>query len=96
MNNTATSMGVQISLWDPAFISLGYMPRSGIARSYDNSKGFSGGSVVKKLPTSAGDTSSIPGSGRFPGEGNGNPLQYSLEEPGGLQSLRSQKKQTTT
>ena len=34
----------------------------------------------------------VPGSGRSPGEGNGNPLQYScLEEPGGLQSKGSQK-----
>ena len=47
--------------------------------------GFPGGSVVKNLPASAGDigdTGSIPGSGRSPGEGNGNPLQYSyLENP---------------
>ena len=34
-----------------------------------------GGSVVKNPPANAGDTGSIPGSGRFPGEGNGNPLQ---------------------
>ena len=37
------------------------------------------------LPANAGDiqyAGSIPGSGRFPGEGNGNPLQYScLENP---------------
>ena len=39
--------------------------------------GFSGGSVVKDLPASAGDAGLIPGSGRLPGEGNGNPLQYS-------------------
>ena len=39
--------------------------------------GFPGGSVVKKLPASAGDSGSIPGSERFPGEANGNPLQYS-------------------
>ena len=41
--------------------------------------------VVKDLPANAGDsrdTGSIPGEGRFPGEGNGNPLQYSgLENP---------------
>ena len=41
--------------------------------------------MLKNLPTSAGDTrdaGSIPGSGRAPGEGNGNPLQYScLENP---------------
>ena len=39
--------------------------------------GFPGGSVVKDIPTNAGDMGSIPGSGRSPGEGNGNPLQYS-------------------
>ena len=38
------------------------------------------GTVVKNLPADAGDTrdvGSIPGSGRSPGGGNGNPLQYS-------------------
>ena len=40
--------------------------------------GFSGGSVIKNLPANAGDTGLIPGSGRPPGEGNGNPLQYPL------------------
>ena len=39
--------------------------------------GFPGGSVVKNLPANAGDSDSISGSGRFPGEGNVNPLQYS-------------------
>ena len=44
--------------------------------------GLPGGSVVKNPPANAGDVSSIPGSGRFPGEGNGNPLQYFfLENP---------------
>ena len=41
--------------------------------------------VVRKLPASVGDIrdlGSIPGSGRFPGGGHGNPLQYScLENP---------------
>ena len=40
---------------------------------------FPGGSVVKSPPANAGDMGSIPGS-RFPGEGNGNPLQYSYVE----------------
>ena len=41
-----------------------------------------GGSEVKASASNAGDLGSIPGSGRFPGEGNGNPLQYScLENP---------------
>ena len=39
--------------------------------------GFSGGSVVKNLPANAGDKGSVPELGKFPGEGNGNPLQYS-------------------
>ena len=47
--------------------------------------GFPGGSVVKNPPANAGDAGdvgSIPGLGRSPGDGNGNPLQYScLENP---------------
>ena len=38
---------------------------------------FPAGSVVKHLPTNVGGTGLNPGSGRFPREGNGNPLQYS-------------------
>jgi len=40
-------------------------------------RGFPRGSAVKNLPANAGDTGSMPGSGRSPGEGNNNPLQYS-------------------
>ena len=41
-----------------------------------------GGLVVKNPPAIAGGMGSIPGSGRSPGEGSGNPLQYScLENP---------------
>ena len=44
--------------------------------------GFPGDSEVKASACNAGDQGSIPGSGRYPGEGNGNPLQYScLENP---------------
>ena len=44
--------------------------------------GFPGGSEVKAAACSVGDLGSIPGSGRSPGEGNGNSLQYScLENP---------------
>ena len=42
--------------------------------------GFPGGSVVKNLPVDAGDVGSIPGSGRCPGGGHGNPIQYSCME----------------
>ena len=44
--------------------------------------GVPGGSDGKESSCNAGDPGSIPGSGRSPGEGNGNPLQYScLENP---------------
>ena len=55
------------------------------------------GPEVKVSACNAGDLGSIPGSGRPPGEGNGNPLQYSClripwtEKPGGLQSTGSQR-----
>ena len=43
---------------------------------------FPGGSDSKASAYNAGDLGSVPGSGRSPGEGNGNPLQYSsLENP---------------
>ena len=40
-------------------------------------KAFSGALVVKNLHANVGDEGLIPGSGRSPGEGNGNPLQHS-------------------
>ena len=44
--------------------------------------------VKKEFACNVGDLGSIPGSGRSPGEGNGNPLQYScLENPHGQRSL---------
>ena len=63
-------------------------------------KCFPGGLVVKNPPSNAGDSGdvgSIPMSGRSPGLGNGNLLQYfawknpQTEEPSRLQSLRSQR-----
>ena len=51
---------------------------------YSNSHihGFLDGSEVKASACNVGDRGSIPGSGRSPGEGNGNPLQFScLENP---------------
>ena len=62
--------------------------------------GFPGGSMVKNLPADAGDVGLISGLGRCPGEGKGSPLQYPClgnpwtEEPGGLQSMGSQKSRT--
>ena len=42
--------------------------------------GFPGGSDSKESACNAGDPGLIPGSGRFPGEGNGYPLQFSFLE----------------
>ena len=53
-----------------------------------STKGFPGGSDDKESACSAGDLGLIPGLGRSPGEGYGNPLQYSLlENPHGQGSL---------
>ena len=68
-------------------------PRSLCSRNYSMYKyGASQGALVVKNPfASAGDIKNaglIPGLGRFPGEGNGNPLQYScLENPLDKKSL---------
>ena len=61
--------------------------------------GFPGGSVGEESACNAGDMGLIPGLGRSPGEGQGNPLQYSgeywriswTEEPGGLPSMGLQR-----
>ena len=59
--------------------------------------GFSGGSDGKESACNTGDLGSIPGWERSPGEGNSYPLQYlawripRTEEPGGLQSMGSQR-----
>ena len=55
----------------------------------------------KESSCNAGDPGLIPGSGRYPGKGNGDPLHYScrripwIEEPGGLQSMGLQELKTT-
>ena len=50
--------------------------------------GFPGGSDYKEPACNAGDPGLIPGSGRCPGEGNGNPFQYScLENPHGQRTV---------
>ena len=63
-------MGVRIGLRLELPVYDGPSPR----------RGFPGGSVAKNLPANAGDASLIPGWGRSPGGGNGNPLQYSYLE----------------
>ena len=50
------------------------------AATWMDLEGVSGGSAVKNPPVSAGEAGSTPGSGRSPGKGDGNPLQYSCLE----------------
>ena len=73
---------------------LGKLSRSRNAGSY---KASQGALVVKNLSANAGDSGSIPRSGRSPGVGNNNPLQYSCLENsmkrshGELQSMGPQR-----
>ena len=66
-----------------------YYSFPGVYREVDRCiQGFPGGSDCKESTCNAGDLGSIPGSGRSPGGGNGNPLQYScLENHHGQRSL---------
>ena len=76
------------------FWSISQMMKSA---NLSKTKGFQGGSVVKNLPANTGDLSSIPGSGRSPGVGHGNPpniLTWEIpwtEEPWGLQAMGLQR-----
>ena len=61
---------------------LQFMGSQRVGHNLLTEQGFPGGSEVKVSACNMGDLGSIPGSGRSPGEGNGNPLQYScLENP---------------
>ena len=60
-----------VTMWAPLYLAWHFH------MVYFQQMNFSGGSAVKNPPASAGDAGSIPGPGRSPGKGNGNPLQYS-------------------
>ena len=63
---------------------------TGVLLWFTGKQHFPGGSVVKNLPANTVDMSSIPGSGRSPGVGNGNPLQHScLGNPMGRGAWRA-------
>ena len=65
-------------LWFLKYLLSGHFQRKSLSILALH-QGFPGGSEVKASACSAGDPGSIPWSGRSPGEGNGNPLQYSWE-----------------
>ena len=59
-----------------------FLSQNNFLHKFNAFLGFPGGSEGKASACNAGDLGSIPGSGRSPGGGNGNPLQYSyLENP---------------
>ena len=87
LSHFPTSVVAQIKYWtaketpDPIFL---FVPNQLflILLPLSDKRGFPGGSDGKESVYNAGDPGSIPGLGRSPGEGNGNPRQYScLENP---------------
>ena len=86
-----TDLCLKTALKLAGFLTLGkYLPFSGLEISHQTNKlvrlGYrflipllnSAGRAIKNTPANAGNTGSIPWSGRSLGEGNGNPLQYSF------------------
>ena len=57
-----------------------FLTSASVFQHLKHDKGFPGGSDSKASACNTGDLGSIPGLGRSPGEGNGNPLQYSCLE----------------
>ena len=62
-------------------------PKKGAQRN----QSFPGSSEIKASVCNAGDLGSIPGSGRFPGEGNGNPLSHGQRSLAGYTPWGSQR-----
>ena len=84
------------------YISFGEMPIKDFLCVGQGGGSFCGNSDGKEFACNAEDLGSIPGSERFPGEENGNPLQYSClgkkpwtEEPFGLQFMGTKSEQLT-
>ena len=68
------------SLWPASFLFAVYSLQTPSPSTLKSMNGVCpGGSLMNNLPASAGDVCLIPGSGRSPGRGNGNSLQYSWE-----------------
>ena len=79
---TSMNIGARVSFWTSVFVFFGKIPRNEIAELYGSSRASQVVLVGKNLPANARDlkdAGSIPGSGRSPGGGHGNP-QYSCQE----------------
>ena len=77
-------LGIPEGSWDKCGLqsSVGLIEVGAFKKRCGVGEGFPGGSEVKASASNVGDLGLIPGLGRSPGEGNGNPLQYScLENP---------------
>ena len=78
------------AMWETWIWSLGWDDPLEKGKSTHSSMSFPCGSDGKESACNAGDLDSIPGSGRSPGEGNGNPFEYScLENPVGRGAWQS-------
>ena len=66
--------------WENGVLAHSVAQMTGSMSVFTSKKHFPGGSDGKESACHAGDPGSIPGLGRSPGEGNGNPLQYSCLE----------------
>ena len=66
--------------WENGVLAHSVTQMTGSISVFTSKKHFPGGSDGKESACHAGDPGSIPGLGRSPGEGNGNPLQYSCLE----------------
>ena len=71
---------IQFTIWSRSAQNKDFLRKSNRLHSAKFDQGVPGGLVVKNPPAKAADAGSIPGSGRSPGEGNGNPLQSSCLE----------------
>ena len=84
MKNVAANLGLHILLYDADVVSFLYISRNVFAEPYDIFSSFIRNlctvhcvSASKETTCNAGDLGSIPGLGRYPGEGKGYQLQYS-------------------
>ena len=83
LQSSSMTVDLPVSPWSSVSLSLTYLKLCSYAlHTHWCMRNFPGGSVGKASAYNVGDLGLIPGSGRSPGEGNGNPLRYScLENP---------------